>query len=86
MSIRKDIDLVEEIQYVDRLGKKYKSQRFLDYKCRSDNTHCNPIRIQMIEHTRGNLVSEMTLRGGIIYDKGYSDDIFTVRYLHRAAN
>ncbi|MDY0001825.1 MAG: outer membrane lipoprotein-sorting protein [Polyangia bacterium] len=86
MSIRKDIDLVHEIQYLDRHGKKYKSQLFLDYRCRGDNTHCNPTRIQMIEHTRGNLVSEMNLRGGILYDKGYDDDIFTVRYLHKSAD
>lgn len=86
MSIRKDIELVHDIEYLDRFGKKYKTQRFLGYKCRDDNSHCNPTRIQMIEHSRGNLVSEMVLRGGIKYDKGYADSIFTVRHLYRAAN
>lgn len=86
MSIRKDIELVEDIQYLDRHGKTFKTQRFLNYKCRDDNSHCNPTRIRMIEHTRGNLVSEMNLRGRIIYDKNYPDSIFTVRHLYRSAN
>ncbi len=86
LRIRKDLSLMDEIHYINRRGRKIKTQRFLRYKCKSDNSHCNPKLIQMIEHTRGNLVSEMKLKGKIRYNKGYSDRIFSVRYLLRSAN
>ncbi len=86
MSIRKDIELVETIQYINRHGRKFKTQKFLRYKCRRDNSHCNPMIIRMIEHTRGNTVSTMRVIGHIRYNKGYSDRMFTVRHLIRAAN
>lgn len=86
MAIRKDIELVETIYYINRHGRKFKTQKFLRYKCRRDNSHCNPTLMRMIEHTRGNLVSEMRIKGRIRYNKGYSDRVFTVRHLYRAAN
>ncbi len=86
LRIRKDIGLIDEIQYVNRRGKKVKTQQFKRYKCKSDKSHCNPVWIRMIEHTRGNLTSEMKLKGRIRYNKGYSDRVFTVRYLLRSAN
>ncbi len=86
LRIRKDISLIDEIHYINRRGKKIKTQKFLRYKCKSDNSHCNPKLIRMIEHTRGNLVSDMKLKGKIRYNKGYSDRVFTVRYLLRSAN
>lgn len=86
LRIRKDIGLNDEIHYINRRGKKIKTQRFGRYKCRSDNSHCNPGLITMIEHTRGNLVSVMKLKGKVRYNKGYSDRVFSVRYLLRSAN
>lgn len=86
LRVRKDIGLNDQIQYVNRRGKKIKTQQFKRYKCKSDNSHCNPTWIRMIEHTRGNLVSDMKLKGKIRYNKGYSDRTFTVRYLLRSAN
>ncbi len=86
MAIRKDIELVETIQYFNRHGKKFKTQQFKKYKCRSDNSHCNPMLIRMIEHTRGNLVSEMKIHPRMLYNKGYPDRVFSVRHLYRAAN
>jgi hypothetical protein len=86
MAIRKDIELVETIQYFNRHGKKFKTQQFKKYKCRADNSHCNPMLIRMIEHTRGNLVSEMKIHPRMKYNRGYPDRMFTVRYLYRAAN
>lgn len=86
LRIRKDIGLNDEVRYINRRGKTVKTQRFKRYKCKPDNSHCNPTLIQMVEHTRGNLVSSMTLNGKVRYNKGYSDRVFTVRYLLRSAN
>jgi len=86
MSIRKDIELVETIKYIDHHGRNFKTQTFLDYVCRPDNSHCNPRIIRMVEHTRGNMVSEMRIHGKIRYDRGYSDRRFTVRYLYHSAD
>ncbi len=86
LRIRKDINLIDEIHYINRRGRKIKTQKFLRYKCNSDNSHCNPTLIRMLEHTRGNLISDMKLRGKIRYNKGYSDRVFSVRYLLRSAN
>lgn len=86
MSIRKDIEVVEQIQYIDRHGRTFKTQYFKNYACRADNSHCSPSLIRMVEHTRGNVVSEMRLHGKPRYDRGYSDRRFTVRYLYRAAD
>jgi outer membrane lipoprotein-sorting protein len=86
LRIRRDIGLIDEIRYINRRGKKVKTQSFTRYKCKSDNSHCNPILIKMVEHTRGNLVSVMKLNGKVRYNKGYSDRTFTVRYLLRSAN
>jgi len=86
LRIRRDIGLIDEIRFINRRGKKVKTQMFKRYKCKSDSSHCNPVWIRMVEHTRGNLVSDMKLKGKVRYNKGYSDRVFTVRYLLRSAN
>lgn len=84
--IRKDIGYADTFQYFNRHGKNHKTQKFLRYtKCNRAKTHCNPARIVMIEHTRGNRKS--VLRNvKIRYPKRYSDRVFSVRYLLRSAN
>lgn len=84
--IRKDIGYADRFQYVNRHGKIYKTQKFLRYtKCNKAKTHCNPTRIVMIEHTRGNRQSVLkTVR--VKYKKRYSDRVFSIRYLLRSAD
>ena len=84
--IRKDIGYADTFQYFNRHGKNYKTQKFLRYtKCNKARTHCNPTRIVMIEHTRGNRKSVLkTVK--VKYPKGYSDRVYTIRYLLRSAN
>ena len=84
--IRKDIGYADTFQYFNRLGKNYKTQKFLRYKnCTKAKAHCNPTRIVMIEHSRGNRRSVLK-NIKIRYKKGYSDRVFTIRYLLRSAN
>ncbi len=86
LRIRKDIGYADQFQYFNRHGKKLKTQKFLRYtKCNRTKTHCNPARIEMIEHTRGNRKSVLK-NVRVKYKKRYSDRVFTIRYLLRSAN
>ncbi|MFH2007229.1 MAG: outer membrane lipoprotein-sorting protein [bacterium] len=86
--VLKDIMHMDEMRFINKRGKKFKTQYFKQYVCRGGDkaNHCNPRTVGMIEHTRGNLVSEMRMQGKIRYTGSLSDRIFTVRHLLRSAN
>lgn len=84
--IRKDIGYADRFQYFNRHGKNYKTQKWSGYTlCNKAKTHCNPTRIVMIEHTRGNRIS-MLKNTKVRYKKRYSDRVYTIRNLLRTAN
>jgi len=84
--IRKDIGYADRFLYFNRHGKNYKTQKFLRYDgCTAAQAHCNPNRIEMIEHSRGNRKSVLK-NVKTKYKKRYSDRVYTIRYLLRSAN
>jgi hypothetical protein len=84
--IRRDIGYADAFQYINRHGRISKTQKFLRYTgCTQIKPHCNPMRIEMVEHTRGNRKSVLK-NTKVRYRKGYSDRVYTIRYLLRSAN
>lgn len=85
LTLRKDYWVMHKIRFLSRRGKVVKTMYYGNYKCRPDNSHCSPMLIGMIEHTRGNLVSEMRCTR-IEWKSSLRDRMFTVRHLIRSAN
>ncbi len=85
MSIRRDIGYAESFRYYNTHGKNHKTQQFLKYKCRADKSHCNPMLIRIIEHTRGHRRSDLIVTR-LKYRKRFSDRMFSLRYLIRSAD
>lgn len=85
MSIRRDIHYAESFRYYNIHGKNYKTQKFLKYKCRTDKSHCHPMLIRIIEHTRGNRHSDLIVTK-LRYRSNFGNRMFSVRYLIRSAD
>lgn len=85
MRVIKKTNYTNQFKYFNKRGKNIKTQYFLSYKCNADGSHCNPMRIRMIEHTRNNRASELRAVK-LRYYRRFSDRIFSIRNLLRSAN
>ncbi|MFH2005507.1 MAG: outer membrane lipoprotein-sorting protein [bacterium] len=85
MRIRKDWGVADTFRFFNRRGKNTKTQKYSNFKCRSISGHCMPMTIQMINHNRGNRISELRAVK-LKYPSAYPDRMFTIRHLLRNAN
>jgi len=83
LTIRKDVKQAAETQFYNNDGMLVKTERRLDYVC-SDPKHCTAKVIEMVDHTRNALKSQLKLKEWKI-DVGLKDSFFTLRALQRGA-
>lgn len=81
LEARKDLRQPVEIQYFNSEGQKVKTETRLKFSCNGNN--CAPGVIEMVDHTRNNLKSVLTMRQWTP-NAGLDDSFFSVRALQRS--
>ncbi len=80
VKVRKDIYQPQSVEYYNEKGVKVRSEVREGFQCKQGL--CNPRKMTMLDHTRGDLKSEMIQRKWTP-NTGISDREFTVRSLQR---
>jgi hypothetical protein len=82
MDIRKDIHRPAELRFFNEKGVKLKTDYRTEYDCNEDNSICNPKKMKLVDHTRGDIYTTMICKKWK-KNTGVKDNFFTLRSLQK---